>query len=287
MARGGIIVPEGLGEASVSTYELDPRILQYVRTDLTDSQIKALRNTPVNLMGQAAVGTNEFAIVEQVFVSFFNLAGPYTESADNLLIEYDNGTRQVETATIHETVPGTLIAGNMTCTVTAAGMVNSPKAVTVAVATNDTEAQVATKVRAALTADADVSAFFTVSGATTAVILTAKVAVANDGTMNIATADDTSVGIATTASSANTTAGVVGKAIMTIEATGLVDVDNSGVNTIPSAAVMNPSYIAATFVPPPASEIRIRNSGDGEYGGGGETNIAVVTLLYRIEPDIS
>jgi phage tail sheath gpL-like len=93
--------------------------------------------------------------------------------------------------------------------VTAAGMTNSPKTVSVAVANNDTAAQVAGKIRTALGLDADVSAFFTVGGSTTAVILTAKAAAANDSTMNIDVDNGTScTGLTTAHTSANTTPGV-------------------------------------------------------------------------------
>ena len=118
------------------------------------------------------------------------------------------GTQQVETAVVVEDVPGTLTAGNATVTVTAAGMTGSPVAVGVPLATNDTEAQVATKFRAALEANANIAAFFTVGGATNNVALTARAAAANDATMNIAYADTTSAGLADDATSNNTTAGV-------------------------------------------------------------------------------
>lgn len=113
---------------------------------------------------------------------------------------------QVETATIVGTI-GAGGAGNATITVTAAGMSNSPKVVSVAVANNDTANQVATKVRAALTADPDVSAFFTVSGSNAAVVLTAKTAAANDATMNIASTNGTCSGLTPQPTSADTTAG--------------------------------------------------------------------------------
>lgn len=137
------------------------------------------------------------------------------------------GVKQVETATIAETVPGTLTAGNATVTVTAAGMSNSPKAVSVALATNDTEAQVAGKIATALGLDADVGAFFDVTnpgGAPTTVVLTAKVEATNDATMNLAYADDTCVGLAADATSDDTTAGVApgaGNASVTVTAAGM------------------------------------------------------------------
>ncbi len=137
------------------------------------------------------------------------------------------GTAQVETATAAGTIT---TAGNMTVTVTAAGLTGSPLAITVAVALDDTAATWAGKVRTALAANAAVAAMFTVSGTTTAIVLTRKpvatytlsgsndgssettvvnVYAANDTTLNIALADDTSAGITEAATSANTTAGVV------------------------------------------------------------------------------
>lgn len=93
------------------------------------------------------------------------------------------GTLQVETATVAGTVTDT---GNITVTVTASGMTNSPKAVTVAVVSGDTANQVATKIRTALGLDANVSGFFTISGANADIILTKKTSGANDATLNIA-----------------------------------------------------------------------------------------------------
>lgn len=121
------------------------------------------------------------------------------------------GTKQVETATAAGTVT---LAGNATITVTAAGMTGSPKAISVAVALNDTATLWAAKVRTALAADTDVSALFTVSGSTTAIILTRKetslgLRFANDSTLNIAIANGTSTGITAAPTSTNTTAGVV------------------------------------------------------------------------------
>lgn len=116
-----------------------------------------------------------------------------------------NGTLQVETATAVGTITG---SGNATVTVTAYGMANSPKAVSVAVVNADTATTWAGKVRTALAADADVGAFFTVSGATTAIVLTSKTAIANDAQMNIALANGTSVGITAAPTSSNTTAGI-------------------------------------------------------------------------------
>lgn len=131
---------------------------------------------------------------------------------------------QVETLTVGETVPGTLTAGNANVVVTASGMTNSPKTLAVGLATNDTEAQVAAKVRTALANDTDVSAYFTVSGSGTAVVLTRKAAVANDATNNISIADGTCTGLVAVVNSSNTTAGVAtgaGNASVVVTATGM------------------------------------------------------------------
>ena len=124
-------------------------------------------------------------------------------------LTFDGGVQQVETATVVGTITPTG-AGNAKVTVTAAGMTNSPKTLNVAVANNDTASVVAGKMRAALAADTDVNAFFTVSGATNQIILTARFATANDATMNIATDNVTSTGLIAAPTSANTIAGAAG-----------------------------------------------------------------------------
>lgn len=112
--------------------------------------------------------------------------------------------RQVETAT----AAGTASAdGDAEVTVTSA-LFAEPVVVEVAIAEDDDAAAIAGKIRAALAEDPDISAHFDVSGATTAIILTAKVAAANDGTLNIAIATGTATGVTAVPSSANTTAGV-------------------------------------------------------------------------------
>jgi hypothetical protein len=112
---------------------------------------------------------------------------------------------QVETIAVTGGATG---AGDAVITVTAAGMTNSPKAVTVALAAGDNEAaEAAAKIRAALVADADVAAFFNVSGADANVILTAKAPAANDATLALALTDAGTTGI-TVGASGDTTAGV-------------------------------------------------------------------------------
>jgi hypothetical protein len=116
------------------------------------------------------------------------------------------GTPQVETATAAGTIS---TAGNVQVIVTAAGVTGSPITLSVAAALNDTAAQWAAKVRAALAANEAIAAKFAVSGTDASIVLTSLKGLANDATLNIALADGTSVGVTAAPSSANTTAGVV------------------------------------------------------------------------------
>lgn len=150
------------------------------------------------------------------------------------VIGQDAGTSQVETATAAGTVTakvaqvetataaGTVtLDGNAAVVVTGAALENSPKTFAVAVLNTDTASTWAGKVRTALTADANISAAYTVSGAGASIVLTAKVAVANDATLNISLDNGTCTGITTAASSANTTAGVAtGAGNATVTVTG-------------------------------------------------------------------
>jgi hypothetical protein len=145
----------------------------------------------------------------------FNLA--LTTGATTGSTAFVTGVAQVETAT----AAGTATApGDVTVTVTSAGMTGSPLAVTVPILNGDTASVWAGKVRTALTANATIAARFTVSGTTTSIILTRKpgevltdgvntvnLFVANDSTLNIALAGP--AGVTTAGTSANTTAGTV------------------------------------------------------------------------------
>ncbi len=113
-------------------------------------------------------------------------------------------TKQVETASVLGTVT---LTGNATVTVTAFGMGNSPKAVSVAVANGDSASVVGGLVRTALAFDVDVAAMFLVSGAGANVVLTKHVAAANDSTLNIAIDNGTCTGLTAAPTSTNTTAG--------------------------------------------------------------------------------
>lgn len=132
------------------------------------------------------------------------------------------GAAQVETATAAGTASA---AGNVTVTVTSAGMAGSPLAITVPILNGDTAAVWAGKVRTALAANATIAARFAVSGTTTAIVLTRKPGtVLNDGTetVNLFLATDATLNIALTgptgvtpaADSTSTVAGTVTSGVL-------------------------------------------------------------------------
>lgn len=116
-------------------------------------------------------------------------------------------TQQVETATVAGSIT---LTGNATVVITAPGMINSPKTLSVAVLNTETASAVATKIRTALNADTDVTNFFVVGGTGADITLTTKTAAVNDSTLNMSTANGTCTGLTAAATSANTTAGVAG-----------------------------------------------------------------------------
>lgn len=133
---------------------------------------------------------------------FQNYAPPVIQAA----VAPVNGVLQVETATAAGTISGT---GNVVATVTSS-LFAAPVVVQVPVVDTDTAAVVGGKIRAAFGSVKEITDHYTVSGATTATILTVKKAAPNDTSLNIALANGTSAGLTAAPNSANTTAGVAG-----------------------------------------------------------------------------
>src|SRR5205807_421116 len=95
-----------------------------------------------------------------------------------------SGVKQVETVT----VSGGPVVGNgdILVKVTAAGVNGgATQTLTVTLATNDTNAQVATKIQTALQGNGSINSFFDITTNSADVILTAKTATTNDGTMHV------------------------------------------------------------------------------------------------------
>ncbi len=124
--------------------------------------------------------------------------GHYTKSV---------GVKQVERGTVLGLIEAAG-AGDVAVIVTAAGMTGSPITTQVAVANNDTDILVASKIRAALALVANIAAWFTVGGTGANVDLTAKDEAPVDATMNIDINNGTSLGLTDAPASTTVTAGV-------------------------------------------------------------------------------
>jgi hypothetical protein len=157
----------------------------------------------LTLVGSGAYTDNPGGYVSPPIVSDreYGYGGQASFRLDN-----KTGTKQVDTATAVRTASG---SGNITVTFTAAGLAGSPIAVPVAILIGDTPSVWAAKVRTALRANAVISAAYDISGAAASIIATARVAAANDATLNIAIAAG-ATGVTAAPTSADTTAGVVG-----------------------------------------------------------------------------
>jgi hypothetical protein len=170
----------------------------------------------VNVSGSQIIGTSARALAYTDAPTVAYSLAMLIQDGDTLSLNLSTGavtgtvagTNQVETATI-VAAAGATTAGNLNVTVTSALVTGSPLLVPVALLlTDDTAAKVATKVRAALTATAAITAHYTVGGTSADYSLTAIEKAANDSTLNLAHANGTSAGITTAATSTNTTAGV-------------------------------------------------------------------------------
>jgi hypothetical protein len=215
--------------------------------------------TATNVTGPVQIGANNVTetfsdadvaySLRAIVADGATLAVALSEGTTTGSTEWGAGTAQVETATAAGTITG---AGNASVVVTSAGMSGSPLTVSVAVANGDTAATWAGKVRTALAANATIAARFTVSGSTTAIVLTRKptstftvgattvnIYPANDTTLNISLDNGTCTGITTAGTSTNTTSGVATSGCQIFDGDGK---DFEGV-TIPTIDAMQGTLI--------------------------------------------
>ena len=145
----------------------------------------------------------------------FKKKSPGTKEIGDISLEilwnpnYPTGTHQVETATVAGTIT---VAGNVSVTVTS-DLFPGDIVLAVPVGTGPA-ADTALAIRLYLQNNAAAERIrdhFEISGTTTAIVLTAKLPNANDGTLNIALATGTATGLTTAAASAATVAGVSGE----------------------------------------------------------------------------
>lgn len=139
-----------------------------------------------------------------------------------------SGTAQVETATIVGTIT---LSGTATFTITSAVVTGSPLAVDVDVLAGDTATVVAAKAAAKLNTVVAIRDTFVVTSNAGALIFTAISSAANDATLNVAFTNGTCTGLTPNATSANTTAGVLGEYRGMANGASLVDTTNKKVYT--------------------------------------------------------
>lgn len=125
----------------------------------------------------------------QALKELISLCEPYVEPSLG-----NPGSYQVINSIVQGTI-GAAGAGDATVVMTASGLAGSPKTIQVPVANNDIAYQVATKLRSALTANADVNGFFEISGTGVNVTATSREYATNDLTMNLAISNGTCSGL--------------------------------------------------------------------------------------------
>lgn len=194
-----------------------------VAVDALDTNAQVGGKIRTALIADAAIGavaTGKFTITganENIILT----ANAAAADDATLNVSIANGTctgltaAPTSTDTTAGVAPGITTAGNASVVVTAAGMTGSPITLSVPLLTSDSTATlIATKIKAALNANAVIAAMWSIGGTGAAITLTKYPrAVATDATLNVALADDTCVGITTAASSADTTAGTAATAI--------------------------------------------------------------------------
>lgn len=186
-------------------------------TEVRVGMTAAANVSSVNTTGSVTIGTHVAALVYTDAPTVAYSLRMDVASGETLTLAMgtgavtgsDPGVLQVETATVIAAA-GATTAGDATVIVTAANLTGSPLTVSVPlILTDNTASLVATKIRAALTANAAIASIFTVGGATADITLTAKIAIANDPTLNISIANGTCSGITSAPTSTSTTAGVL------------------------------------------------------------------------------
>jgi hypothetical protein len=127
------------------------------------------------------------------------------ESDPRVSWTHASGVAQIETATV---TGGATANADVIVTVTGTAVRNSPKIVNVGVTNGDTASDVAGKIRVALNLVSDILDGFTVTGSSADIVLTSKLKLANDITLNIAIDGTTNAtGVPDAANSTNTLAG--------------------------------------------------------------------------------
>lgn len=173
-------------------------------------------HTKTNVANPVTLGQSQASITLTGATKAYTVSATLASSGDTLTIDTSTGIASIGTPPVAQVETATVVAasgatsnGNLAVTVTGARITGSPVAVSVALTTADnTAALVATKIRAALTANTAISSVYTVGGTGANVVLTETDPENDDTTLNIAWA--AGLGVSALTTSTNTTAGVGG-----------------------------------------------------------------------------
>lgn len=173
-------------------------------------------HTKTNVANDAEVGNASTTITLTGATKAYTVSATLALGGDTLTIDTSTGIATIGTTPVAQVETATVVAasgatsnGNLAVTVTGARITGSPVAVSVALTTADNTASlVASKIRAALTANTAISSVYTVGGTGANVVLTETDPKTNDNTLNIAWA--AGLGVSALTTSTNTTTGVGG-----------------------------------------------------------------------------
>ena len=180
---------------------------------------------------------------------------------------------QVETATAAGAIT---VEGNLEVIVTGALIVGSPLTLSpTLVQVGVPMDTIASLIRAKLNATAAITDFYTVSGATDKIILTASTAGPNDATLNIDVHNDTSVGYTDAVSSANTTAGAGVYQVETATVVATITVDGFIETALASGLFATINTPVAVAVGDTATDVALKISDALNLNGTITTNYTV------------
>jgi hypothetical protein len=188
-------------DAATSTFNIGGQpTLAVVSTRIYDVQIRHGFGTKVlnrQAIDYASMGSTTNLVTTggspTIYLHNYSYPGRNTHDLRSDLL----GVKPTATVTATGAVTG---SGNMTVTVTAAGLAGSPLTLNVAVVNGDTTATWAGKVRAALAGNGAITALFAVTGHLSSIQLEHLNPQANDATLSIALASGTATGITSTSS---------------------------------------------------------------------------------------
>jgi hypothetical protein len=173
--------------------------------------------TKTQVSGTVTIGISSSPLTLTGATKAYCVSATLATASDTLTIDTETGIATIGTAPVAQVETATVVAaggatssGNLAVTVTAARVTGSPLAFSVALVNgvDTTAALIAAKIRTAFSANAALTAVYTVGGTGADITLTETSAENNDATLNIAIT--AGLGVSAITTSTNTTTGVGG-----------------------------------------------------------------------------